>query len=52
LRHARRGFPGGNHGAHDSRPLGVERALDQTSSVNRSDTGPDDGQEIFSKIRV
>jgi hypothetical protein len=29
-----------------------ERAADQRSSVDRSDTGPDDGQEILSKIRV
>jgi hypothetical protein len=44
-----------------SRETGVTRALsydigeisaDQRSSVDRSDTGPDDGQEILSKIRV
>jgi hypothetical protein len=52
LRHARRRLPGGDHGANDTRPLFVERAFDQTSGVNGSDTGPDDGQEIPSKIRV
>jgi hypothetical protein len=29
-----------------------KRAADQRSGVNRSDPGPDDGQEILSKIRV
>jgi hypothetical protein len=29
-----------------------ERTTDQRSGVNGSDTGPDDGQEILSKIRV
>jgi hypothetical protein len=29
-----------------------ERATDQRFSIDRSDTDPDDGQEILSKIRV
>jgi hypothetical protein len=29
-----------------------ERAADQRSGVDRGDAGPDDGQEILSKIRV
>jgi hypothetical protein len=54
LRHRGSGFPSGDHGARDSRPLSqvFEGALDQRSGVDCSDARPDDGQEIPAQICV
>jgi hypothetical protein len=51
VRHGWRCLPGGDYGAHDSRPL-FERVRDQPSGIDCSDARPDDGQEILSQIRV
>jgi hypothetical protein len=52
----RRASPSLARGARERRREGLcelrQRALHETSGVDRTDTSPDDGQEILSKIRV